>query len=225
MKTDSIKKRFSLGEEIANAVSHGLGVAFAIVALTLLIVFAAQQGTARHIVSFSIYGASMILLYLSSTMNHALTQGKAKEFFHNFDQIAIFLLIAGTYTPLSLVALKGDWGWTLFGLQWGLATIGIIAKLFMPNKFEKGVNILFISSYILMGWMLLFFLLPLYRNMPGMGMGFIFIGGACYTLGTLFFKWEKLPYSHLIWHLFVIGGSVCHFIAILKYVLPLHSIS
>ncbi len=218
----SIKKRFSKGEEIANAVSHGLGAAFAIVGLVLLIVFAVKYGSGRHVVSFAIFGSTLTILYLSSTLNHALGQGKAKEFFHNFDQIAIFLLIAGTYTPLALVVLKDDWGWTMFGAQWGFAVAGIVAKIFLPNKFEKGVNIFFIISFIIMGWMLLLFLFPLLRNMSPMGIGFIFIGGACYTLGTIFFAMKKLRYSHLVWHIFVIAGSVCHWVAIIRFVLHLN---
>lgn len=218
----SSNKRFSFGEELANAISHGLGAVFAIAGLVLLVVFSVKFGNARHVISFTIFGATLSILYLSSTFNHALKQGKAKEFFHNFDQIAIFLLIAGTYTPLALVVLKGDWGWTMFGAQWGFAITGIIAKIFLPNRFEKGVNIFFIISFIIMGWMLLFFLFPLFRNMPAMGIAFIFIGGACYTVGTIFFKMKNLPYAHLIWHIFVIAGSVCHWVAIMRYVLDIN---
>jgi hemolysin III len=212
--------RFTRNEEIANTISHGLGALFALTGLVLLVVFSAKYGTGRHVVSFSIFGATMTLLYLSSTLNHGLSHGKAKDFFHNFDQIAIFLLIAGTYTPLSLVTLKGDWGWTMFSLQWGFATAGIIAKLFLPNRFEKGVNIFFIISYIIMGWMLLFFLFPLFRNLNSNGILLIFIGGACYTLGTIFFRIKTLRFAHLIWHLCVIAGSVLHWVAIIKFVLP-----
>lgn len=214
-------QRFTKREELANSLSHGLGTILAIIGLVLLVIFSAKTGSARHIVSFSVFGATMVVLYLSSTLNHALKAGKAKEFFHNFDQVAIFLLIAGTYTPLALVALKGDWGWTMFGCQWGFAFAGIIAKLFMTNQFEKGVNIFFIISYIIMGWMLLFFLLPIIRNIPTTGIIFILLGGFCYTFGTIFFKLKKLKYTHLVWHLFVIGGTVFHWIAILFYVLPL----
>lgn len=215
----SLKRRFTLGEEIANAVSHGLGFAFAIAGFVLLVVYSVKFGNPRHVVSFSIFGATLSILYLSSTLNHALRHGRAKEFFHNFDQIAIFLLIAGTYTPLALVVMKDDWGWTMFGLQWGFALTGITLKLFLPNRFEKGVSIFFVTSFIIMGWMLLFFLFPLFRNMPASGMGLIFIGGVCYTAGTIFFKMKKLPYAHLIWHLFVIAGSTCHWVVIMKYVL------
>ena len=216
------RPRFTKGEELANTISHGSAAIFAITGLVLLVVFSVKYGSPRHVVSFTIFGVTMTLLYLSSTLNHGLHEGKAKEFFHNFDQIAIFLLIAGTYTPLALVALKGDWGWTMFGLQWGLAFTGIIAKLFLPNRFEKGVNIFFIFSYIIMGWSILFFLFPILRNIPSMGIVLVFIGGMCYTLGTIVFKLNNVPFSHLAWHLFVIAGSVCHWIAIIRYVLPLN---
>ena len=215
-------QRFTQREELANTISHGLGAAFAITGLVLLVIFSTKHGGARHIVSFTVFGLTMTLLYLSSTLNHGLQQGKAKEFFHNFDQVAIYLLIAGTYTPLALVALKGDWGWTMFGLQWGFAITGIIAKVFLPNRFEKGVNIFFIISYIIMGWMILLFLFPLLRNIPPMGVGLILIGGVCYTLGTIFFKLENVRYAHLAWHIFVIAGSVCHWVAIMRFVLPIN---
>ena len=204
--------RFSRGEEISNAISHGLGWAFSIVATVLMVITAVRNGGAVNVVSASIFGASMINLYMSSTMNHSLRLGtKAKDFFHNYDQIAIYLLIAGTYTPIALVALKGDWGWTMFGLQWGLALLGVVAKLFVPNKFEKGVNIITVSSFVLMGWMLLFFLIPIFNNITPLGVWLIFIGGMCYSFGVIFFKLEgKMKYSHLVWHLMVIGGTVCH---------------
>ncbi len=213
-------QRFTKNEELANTLSHGLAALFALTGLVVLIVYANRFGTARHIVSFAVFGITMTVLYLSSTLNHGLSPGKAKDFFHNFDQVAIFLLIAGTYTPLALVGLKGDWGWTMFGLQWGFAITGIIVKLFLPNKFEKGVNIFFILSYIIMGWMLVLFIMPIYRNFPSTCITLIFIGGVFYTLGTIFFKLEKLPFAHLVWHLFVIAGSVFHWIAIIGFLLP-----
>jgi hemolysin III len=185
---NTTEKRFTVGEELANTISHGLGAVFAIVGLVLLVVYSVKLGSPRHIISFSVFGGTMTILYLSSTLNHGLPVGKAKEFFHNFDQIAIFLLIAGTYTPFALVVLKGDWGWTMFGLQWGLAIAGIVAKIFLPNRFEKGVNIFFILSYIIMGWMILFFIIPMGRHMSGTGILYILIGGICYTLGTVFLK-------------------------------------
>lgn len=218
----NVKKRFTFGEEIANAVSHGIGAAFAIAGLVLLILYSTKTGSTKHIVTFSIFGATLTLLYLSSTLNHALRAGKLKDFFHNFDQIAIYLLIAGTYTPIAIVGLVDDWGWLLFGLQWGIALSGILVKSLMPNNFEKGVSAFFVLSYIVMGWMLLGFLLPIFRNIPFRGILFIFIGGACYTIGTIFFNLKGVRYSHLVWHVFVIAGSVFHWIAIMRFVLPLH---
>ncbi|MCG8699771.1 MAG: hemolysin III family protein [Bacteroidales bacterium] len=217
-------ERFSHSEELANTISHACGIAFGIVALVLMLVSSTNNnGTGFHYVSSAIFGSGLILVFLSSTLNHILTADtKAKDFFHNFDQIAIYILIAGTYTPISLIAINGPWGWSMFGIEWGVATLGIVAKLFLPNKFEKGVNIYVIISYLFLGWLILFYLIPCYKAIPAMGMGFIFIGGALYTTGVIFFKLEnKLKFSHLIWHVFVLGGAVCHWIAIWRYVIPL----
>lgn len=212
--------RFTRGEEIANAISHGLGALFGLTALVLMIIFTALKGNAWHIVSLTIYGSTLFILFLSSTLNHSLRPGKAKDFFHNFDQVAIYLLIAGTYTPLALVELKNDWGWTMFGIEWGLALAGIIIKMLVPNKFEKGVNYFTMISFIVMGWLLLFFILPIIRQVPMPAIILIFLGGGLYSLGTIFFKMEKMPYHHLVWHIFVLGGSVLHFIAIFRYLIP-----
>ncbi len=213
-------KRFTKGEEIANSISHGLGAVFAIVALVLMAVFSSRYGTTWHIVSFVIYGSFLVLLYLSSTLNHSLPFGtKAKDFFHNFDQIAIYLFIAATYTPIALVVIRNDWGWVMFGIEWGLALTGVILKVFIPNKFENGVALFYVIAYVIMGWLFLMFLIPLYKHMHPMGISFIFIGGACYTLGVLFYKMNKIKYNHLIWHLMVIAGSVCHWVAIFRYTL------
>jgi hemolysin III len=213
--------RFTKGEEISNAISHGMGWAFSIVATVLMVVFAARNGGAIQIVSASVFGASMINLYMSSTMNHSLRLGsKAKEFFHNYDQIAIYLLIAGSYTPIALVALNGPWGWTMFGLEWGLAITGIIIKLFLPNKFEKGVNVFTVGSFILMGWMFVIFIVPIINQISSGGIWLISIGGLCYSLGVIFFSLEgKLRYTHLIWHIMVIGGTVCHWCAVRYFML------
>ena len=212
--------RFTKTEEIAHSVSHGIGAAFAILALVLMAVSSAKHGTVWHVVSFVVYGSFLVLLYLSSTFNHSLPFGsKAKDFFHNFDQIAIFLFIAATYTPIALVVIREDWGWVMFGMEWGLALTGVILKITLPNKFEKGVALFYVISYIIMGWLLLMFLIPLYKHMHPMGIGFIFIGGGCYSLGVVFFKLEKLKFSHLIWHLMVVAGSVCHWIAIFRFTL------
>ncbi|MFW5821308.1 MAG: PAQR family membrane homeostasis protein TrhA [Bacteroidota bacterium] len=213
-------KRFTKKEELANAISHGFGAIFGLTALILMIIFASRKGSSLHVVSLTIYGSTLFVLFLSSTLNHSLKPGKARDFFHNFDQIAIYLLIAGTYTPLALVGLRGDWGWVLFGIEWGLALTGIIIKSILPNKFEKGVSYFTIISFILMGWMLLFFIIPFLRQLPTEAIILIFAGGILFTGGTVFFKMEKIKYNHLIWHLFVIGGSVLHFMAIFKFLIP-----
>ncbi|MDA3952707.1 MAG: hemolysin III family protein [Bacteroidales bacterium] len=211
-------KRFTKGEEIANSVSHGLGAVFAIVALVLMAVFSARYGTVWHIVSYTIYGSFLVLLYVTSTLNHSLPFGtKAKDFFHNFDQIAIFLFIAATYTPIALVVIRNDWGWVMFGIEWGLALTGVIFKLFIPNKFENGVALFYVIAYVIMGWLFVLFLIPLFKHMHPMGISFILIGGACYTIGVLFYKTKKLKFNHLIWHLLVIAGSVSHWVAIFIY--------
>ena len=213
--------RFTSAEELANAISHLVGTLLAIAGLVIMVIFSAIYGNAWHIVSTAIFGSTMTLLYLSSTLNHWLPAGKGKEFFFNFDQIAIFLLIAGTYTPITLVALHGTFGWVIFGLEWGLAFIGIVLKIAKPNKFESGVNIFNIILYLIMGWMILIVLAQVIRIMPFMGIMWIMIGAFFYTLGVLFFKLAKFKFHHLVWHLFVIGGSISHFFAIFFYVIPL----
>ncbi len=213
------KQRFSTTEELANAISHGIGLVLAIIATSVIIIFAILKGDIWLVVSTSIFGSTLILLYFSSTMNHSLAEGKWKDFFHNFDQIAIYLLIAGTYTPMALSVIRHDWGWVMFGIEWGLAVSGILVKAFIPNKFEKGVNIFIIISYVSMGWLLLFFLIPLFNNLSTTSMILLLSGGLFYTLGIIFFKMDKLRFSHLIWHLMVIGGSVCHWFTIFLFVL------
>jgi hemolysin III len=213
------KLRFTKGEELANAISHGFGLFLAVIATVLLICAAAQNQNAWHITSSALYGATLILLYFSSTMNHSLIHGKAKDFFHNFDQIAIYLVIAGTYTPLSLFVIRGEGGWVMFGIEWGLAIAGLLVKAFLPNKFEKGVNIFVIISYVIMGWLLLLFLPQIIANLSVASLVLVFAGGFFYTVGILFFKLERMKFSHLVWHIFVIGGSVCHWVAFYLFIL------
>jgi len=211
--------RFSKEEELANAISHGVGLFLAIVATVSIVIFSINKGDAWLVTSTAVFGSTLILLYFSSTLNHSLKHGRAKDFFHNFDQIAIYMLIAGTYTPLALSIIKNDWGWVMFGIEWGLALSGILVRAFIPNKFDRGVNVFVIISYVAMGWLLLFFLIPLFNNLPLLNILLIFAGGLFYSLGIVFFKMEKKKYSHLIWHLMVMGGSVCHWIAIFLYVI------
>lgn len=205
-------KSFSTGEEIANAVTHGVGALMAIAALVLLVVFSAQEGSAWHVSSFTIFGASMVILYCMSTLYHALTHLKAKKLFRKFDHMSIFLLIAGTYTPFCLTALRGWLGWTIFGIVWFCAVLGIVLKAFYTGKGEKISTFL----YLIMGWIIIFFIKPVYLTMSVEGFSFLVIGGACYTIGAFFFIKDKIPYFHSIWHLFVLAGSIFHFFAVLS---------
>jgi hemolysin III len=204
-------------EEIANAITHGIGAALSVAALVLLIVFSSLKGTAWHVVSFTIYGSTMLLLYLSSTLVHGLRDGKAKDFFEFMDHSSIYLYIAGTYTPFLLVAIRGTLGWSLFGIVWGTALFGVIFKAFFVKKF------LFLSTifYIAMGWLIVIAWNPLTAVVAPQGMTLLAVGGVLYTLGTIFYVWRGFPYHHAIWHLFVLAGSILHFFAILIYLLPI----
>lgn len=217
----SNKPRYTEGEEFANALSHLIGVFLAIAALVLMVVKAARIGNGWHIVSTAVFGATMILLFFSSTMTHWLKPGRAKDLFFTVDQIAIFTLIAGTYTPFTLVALHGPFGWVIFGLEWGLALIGIVIKLARPTKFSSGVNLFYILLYAAMGWMVLIAIPQIFNSLPVMGVLWILIGGLCYTIGIYFYRQAKFLYSHLIWHLLVIAGAASHFFGIYYYLLPI----
>lgn len=203
-------------EEILNAITHGIGAMFALAGLIILVVLACIHGNAWHIVSVSLYGASLFLLYLASTLYHSLTNPKAKYVFKIFDHAAIYLLIAGTYTPFCLIILQGVLGWAIFGAVWSLAVSGIVLKIFFVRRFRK----LSTACYIIMGWMVLAFIKPLAAAMPVAGLLWLLAGGLSYTAGALFYLDRRIPYNHAVWHLFVLGGSVSHFIAILYYVLP-----
>lgn len=213
-------KRFSDGEELANALSHLSGTILSVAALVLMLVFSALRGNAWHIISSAVFGASMIILYLSSTLTHWLPSGKLKDAFFTLDQIAIFILIAGTYTPLSLLALHGTIGWIVFSIEWGLAIIGIVRVLTRNNIYDSGVKIVDILLYAGMGWLVVFVAGAVLDTIPLMGFIWIIIGGLFYTLGIVFYKVAKFPYHHLVWHLMVIGGTASHFIAIFLYILP-----
>lgn len=203
----------SIGEEIANSISHGIGLMASIAALPILMVAAAKQGDAAAIIGSSVFGATMILLYLSSTLYHALPASKAKQLFQVIDHAAIFLLIAGTYTPFTLGVLYGAWGWTLFGLVWGIAVIGIILKATTWDRFQS----LSTYMYLAMGWLVVIAIVPLFNNMPLWGLFWLLCGGLFYTAGVVFFAADRLPYFHFVWHLFVLMGTACHFVAVLYY--------
>jgi hemolysin III len=203
----------SLGEEIANAVSHGVGLLLAVVAALVLVVAAVQRGGAAEILGASIFGATMVLMYLTSTLYHALPRNRAKRVFRTLDHDAIFLLIAGTYTPFTLGPLRGTWGWRLFGLVWVLALAGIIYKTVGGVRYPK----LSTCLYIAMGWLVIVAIEPLRLNVPTPGLFWLLAGGIAYTAGVAFFAPKRLRYSHFVWHLFVIAGTACHFAAVLWY--------
>ena len=209
----------SLKEEIANSISHGVGAGLSIAALSILIVMAARHGDAWRIVSFSIYGSTLVLLYLASTFYHIFSNSSVRRVFHVFDHSAIFLLIAGSYTPFCLVTIRGGWGWSIFGIVWGIAVLGIVFKAFFTGRF----NIVSTILYLLMGWIIVIAIKPLLGSLPAGGFIWLGLGGGCYTAGIIFFAWKKLPFGHFIWHLFVLGGSILHFFGILLYVLPMNS--
>ncbi len=201
-------------EEIANAASHGFGAALAVAGLVILIVFASLQGDPWKVVSFSVYGTSLILLYLASTLYHSFRSAKLKKFFRQMDHAMIYILIAGTYTPLLLILLRDTWGWTLFGIIWGLAAGGVVFKMLFIGRF-KVVSIL---VYLAMGWMIVIAWKPMLSLMPAGLLTWIAIGGACYTLGVIFYAWRTFPYHHTVWHLFVLGGSISHWFGMMMYV-------
>jgi hemolysin III len=203
----------SVGEEIANSVSHGLGLLAACAAAPILIVNAAWHGSAADIVGASVFGATILLLYFASTLYHALPRGRSKDLFHLFDHGAIYLLIAGTYTPFTLGILRGAWGWTLFGVIWGLAILGVLLKSVGGTRFAKLSTVVYLG----MGWMIVIAAKPLYELLPAWGLFWLVAGGVAYTAGVGFYAAKRLRYGHFIWHLFVIAGTTCHFFAALYY--------
>ena len=211
-QTHSLQSQ-TLGEEIANSITHGIGAGLSIAALVILVVLASRRGDVWRIVSFSIYGASLILLYTSSTLYHSSINPKIKKIFRIIDHSAIYLLIAGTYTPVTLTLMRGAWGWTLFGLAWGMAIGGIIITALLLDKLKS----LLVLSYVAMGLLVVIAIKPIIQMVPRGMIIWLFIGGACYLLGIIFYLWKKLPYHHPIWHLFVLGGSISHFLGVLFY--------
>jgi len=212
----SIKSKSQIvREEIANVITHGVGLALSVAALVLLVVFASLKGDAWRIVSFSIFGASLVLLYLASTLYHGASRPRIKLRLNRFDHSAIYVLIAGTYTPFTLVTLRGAWGWTIFGIVWGLAIAGIIYKIFFYKVKFRAVSAVI---YLLMGWIIVIAIKPLIQSLSTPGLIWLAIGGLSYSFGVIFYLWKKLPFAHSIFHLFVLGGSISHFFAILLYV-------
>jgi hemolysin III len=209
------KLRHSL-EEIANAITHGIGLLLSIAGFVVLLVLAALRGTAWHIVACSIYGTTLICLYAASTLYHAVISPRVKRALRIFDHSAIYLLISGTYTPFLLVSLRGPWGWSLFGVIWGLALAGVLFKFWFVERFA----ILSTAVYIAMGWLVVIAAKPVITHLPLTAIIWLLAGGLAYTGGVIFFAAKRIPYSHAIWHLFVLAGSICHYFAVLSTVIP-----
>lgn len=212
----STPPRTSLGEEIANSITHGVGALLSLAGTAFLLYEAVRRGGSIHIASFAIYGACLFLLHLSSTLYHALQAPRAKKVFWVFDHCSIYLLIAGTYTPFLLLSLWGMWGLTLLVTIWTLAITGIVFKSIFIGRFRKTS----VALYLLMGWMIVLAAREAWLRVPHEAIIYVAAGGLSYTSGIIFYGWKRLPFHHAIWHLFVLGGSVCHFFAILLYLVP-----
>ena len=213
MTPDCDRRVLSLGEEIANSVSHGVGVVAALAATPFLVLSAARRGGAFPIVGASVFAGTMVVLYVASTLYHALPRSRAKRVFRVFDHSAIFLLIAGTYTPFALGVLRGGWGWTLLVVVWGLAVLGITLKSVAGIRHPR----LSTTLYLVMGWLALVAIRPLWVHVPAAGWLWLIAGGLAYTAGVAFFAAERVRYGHFVWHLFVLLGTACHFFAVLWY--------
>ena len=210
------EKKYTTGEEIAHAVTHGLGLLLSAAACSFLVVLASQRGNAWHITGVAIFGATLIVLYAASTLYHSLTHKKAKRVFRFLDYSAIYLLIAGTYTPFTLVTLRGGWGWSMFGTAWGLAITGAVVEVATRRKY-KAISMAF---YLGMGWLMLVAIKPLAAALDTRGLIFLGIGGAAYTGGAALYALGKFRYHHAVWHVLVLAGSFCHFLAVYYSVIP-----
>jgi len=206
---------YKLGDILANAITHGIGAAFAIAGAVYLII-ASTRGTAWHIVSCTIFASTLVLVYICSTLYHSLVRTRARHVFQILDHSSIYLLIAGTYTPFTLISLRGPLGWTIFGIEWALAVAGIIFKSFAVDRFEVASALV----YLFQGWLVVIAALPLYHAIGWHGIAWMGAGGLAYTLGIVFFALDRLRYFHATWHLFVLAGSIAHYFAILFYVIP-----
>jgi hemolysin III len=206
-----MERKQSPQEEFANSITHGFGILFSIIAISLLVTFSVLNGSTLDIVSCSLFGGSILLLYTFSTLYHATQQEKIKSWLRTFDHIGIYFLIAGTYTPFLLLAVGGTFGWIFFGIVWGLTAFGIVFKIFYTHRFPKASLILYLS----MGWMGIFLIKPLLASLSSSTLLMIAAGGISYTLGTVFYVRQSMRYGHTIWHLFVLAGTILHFIAIM----------
>ncbi len=207
---------YSIREEIAHSVTHGFGLLLSVIGLATLVVYSSLYGDAWHIVSSSIYGSSLIVLYTSSTLYHAVTLPNLKRVLQRLDHAAIFLLIAGTYTPFTLVNLRGGWGWTLFGMVWSVAIAGMVMEMIVVKRYRR----LSIGLYLGLGWLVMIAIGPMIDSVAPGGLILLLVGGLFYSLGVIFYAWKTLVYHHAIWHLFVLAGSAFHFFAVFFYVVP-----
>jgi hemolysin III len=203
-------------DELANSVTHGVGLGLSIAGFAGLLILAIVRGGAWQIVSCAIYGVTLVSLYASSTLYHGLPSRRVKRIFRIFDHSAIFLLIAGTYTPFLLVNLRGAWGWSLLGIVWGLAAAGIVSKVWFVDRYPM----LSTAVYVLMGWLALIAVKPLFHAVPTIGLIWLLAGGLMYTVGVVFYVSKRIPHNHAIWHLFVMAGSICHYFAVVYSVIP-----
>jgi hemolysin III len=201
------------GEEVANSISHGLALVLALVAVPVLVLSAMRAGDVRFLIGVTVFGATMVMLYLASTLYHSMTHEAAKQLFRLFDHTAIFLLIAGTYTPFALGVLRGPWGWSMLAAVWTLAIVGITLKIIARTRHSR----ISIVLYVLMGWLAVVATKPILELIPVPGILLILAGGLAYTGGLAFFAAQRIKYNHLIWHLFVIAGTMCHYFAVLWY--------
>lgn len=209
-----LARDYTKKEEFWNVLTHGLGLALSVPALVLLIVYSSLYDSVWHIVSFSIYGTTLVILYLASTLFHSAKNKETRLKLNVFDHSSIYLLIAGTYTPFLLVTLRGPWGWSLFGIIWGLAIIGTIVKLFFTGRFDK----ISTAVYVLMGWLIIIAIKPLMENLSPEGLFWLSAGGIAYSIGAALYLIKKIPFNHAIFHVFVLLGSICHFIAVFFYI-------
>ncbi|MBW2177720.1 MAG: hemolysin III family protein [Deltaproteobacteria bacterium] len=216
---ESDLNRYSANEEIANSITHGLGIILSIIALIILAVFAGIYGNTWHIISVSVYGATLILLYTASTLYHGIQNPRAKNIFRVLDHAAIYILIAGTYTPFTLISLRGSWGWSIFAVIWCLAFVGTVIEFGRIKRWRFVSLVLYIG----MGWTILVAIKPLFTSLAMGGIILLILGGVAYTSGILFYRWENLKFHHAVWHLFVLAGSTFHFFAVLFYVIPIRS--
>lgn len=207
---------YSFGEEVAHASTHGFGALAAVVGLVVLVARATLYGNVWHVVAVSIFGATLVLMYTASTLYHAIPLPKPKKILRVLDHSLIYFLIAGSYTPFTLITLRGPWGWGLFAFVWTLALLGVVFKIYFTGKYEK----VSLAIYLLMGWAALAALKPLLNSLDSGGLALLAAGGLTYTGGVAFYVWDRLRYHHAIWHLFVLAGSVLHYFAIYFYVLP-----